>query len=147
MSSTDKHFLISKTPNLRKTAAERRHNDFLHKIGECAVSARSHPIEAAHIRFAADEFAKELTGISRKAHPQWILPLHRDQHREQHDMGCEEDYWRSKGWLPFCSTLSPLVLSAKLWKISQDVDGLPESERIILAKTEIHKHRWKVATS
>lgn len=81
----------------------------------CLVSGRPGPCDAAHIRYAAPQWGKPITGIATKPADMWAVPLSHDVHMEQHSMG-EAKFWRSVG-------IDPLVAAHRLWTVSGDTEA------------------------
>lgn len=70
------------------------------------------PVEAAHIRYADDTYAKRGSGLQQKPHDCWAVPLAADQHRLQH-AGGERAYWERIG-------IDPIIIAAFLYAHSGD---------------------------
>lgn len=77
----------------------------------CLVSGRRDGIEAAHVRYGDALFAKRETGKGEKPSDCWAVPLHRDQHRDQHARGDEAAWWRSVG-------IDPLQVALALHRVT-----------------------------
>lgn len=50
----------------------------------CLICARPGPNDPAHLRSAALQYGKRLTGMAEKSDDRWALPLCRHHHAEQH---------------------------------------------------------------
>lgn len=70
------------------------------------------PVEAAHIRYADDTYAKRGSGLQQKPHDCWAVPLAADQHRRQHSMA-ERAFWEGVG-------IDPVLIAALLYAHSGD---------------------------
>jgi hypothetical protein len=79
----------------------------------CLVTGRTDGVEAAHIRYGDILFGKRETGKGEKPSDCWVVPLHRDRHRDQHLHGDERDWWRRLG-------IDPLQVALALHRISGD---------------------------
>jgi hypothetical protein len=90
---------------------DRGHLAFLRSL-PCLVTGRSDGIEAAHIRFADDTYAKRGSGLQQKPHDCWAVPLSADEHRRQHSIS-ERDYWIDTG-------IDPVLIAALLYCHSGD---------------------------
>ncbi len=82
----------------------------------CLVSGQRSGIEAAHIRYSDQRFAKRQVGIGEKPDDRWTVPLHYDLHRTgpeaQHNSN-ERAWWRARG-------IDPVVVAAALYANSGD---------------------------
>ena len=82
----------------------------------CIVSGRRQGIEAAHIRYSDQRFAKRQVGIGEKPDDCWTVPLHHEMHRTgsdaQHSSN-ERAWWRARG-------IDPVVVAAALYSVSGD---------------------------
>jgi hypothetical protein len=91
----------------------RRHRDKSHlkfvASQPCLVCGRS-PSDAHHLRFAQPR------AMGRKTSDEFVVPLCRADHRENHRVGKEELWWKSKG-------INPLKCAAELWMISRGIKG------------------------
>lgn len=61
------------------------HRAWVRKHYCCVPGCPSDLIEAAHVRKGLPE--GEQAGMGQKPHDRWCIPLCRDHHREQHDLG------------------------------------------------------------
>lgn len=75
-------------PNERWSTAEKRHFEFLHHLGRCALTGRTDGIEVAHIRIHA--------GMALKPNWRHTLPLHHLVHAAQERAGT--DWWGELGF-------------------------------------------------
>lgn len=57
--------------------------------------------DAAHIRSGNEKIGKRSTGLGEKPSDQWVTPLCREHHDEQHKAGDELKWWASKNLDPF----------------------------------------------
>ena len=87
------------------------HLDFIRSLPCLITGARD--VEAAHIRYGNMRWGKRSTGIGEKPDDQWVVPLSQKVHREQHDFGDEELWWREKG-------IDPVLIALALWRASGD---------------------------
>ena len=78
---------------------------FLHQL-PCVVT-KSMPVEAAHVSFAAPEYAHYGRSKGTKASDRWAVPLSPYEHRRQHSMN-EEAYWLEVG-------IDPHKLALVIW--------------------------------
>ena len=69
------------------------HLEFIRSL-PCVVSGMT-PVDAAHIRFGDESYAKRETGMGEKPNDWWTVPLHRDLHQDQHAHN-EREWWASK---------------------------------------------------
>ena len=109
----------------RKTSPdEKARYEFLHAIGFCAVTGKSGDIHAAHIRGADSLFGKTESGMARKPHYVWTLPLLSTEHAAQHRMG-ESSYWNSSGYPWRDITRGPMAAALMLegYRTMDDVAG------------------------
>lgn len=79
----------------------------------CLVTGRGDGIEAAHCRYGDAVFGKRETGKGERPDDRWALPLHRDQHKDQHAHGDERDWWAKLG-------IDPLQICLALYHVSGD---------------------------
>lgn len=82
----------------RKPAKSKAYLAWIHEL-PCVVTGR-HGVEAAHLSFAATEYAHYGRAKGRKAPDRWALPLCSQEHHKQHDMGDERAYWQHTGINP-----------------------------------------------
>ena len=104
--------------------SEKARYAFLHEIGICAVTGREGDIHAAHIRGPDSLFGKTESGMGRKPHWVWTIPLSPAMHTLQHTMS-EKQFWDSHGY-PFRDIAKgPLAAALVLEGFRQlgDVDG------------------------
>jgi len=96
-------------PGLAADPIRLRDKDHLRLVaGEpCLVCGRQ-PAEAHHLRFAQPR------AMSRKPGDQFTVPLCRLHHRELHDRGDEEAWWRER-------TTDPMDEAQRLWAMSRPV--------------------------
>lgn len=87
------------------------HLEFVRQL-PCLVTGRTVGIEAAHIRFADDTYAKRGSGLQQKPHDCWAVPLTAEQHRLQHTKA-ERDFWDKVG-------IDPVLIAALLYCHSGD---------------------------
>lgn len=87
------------------------HLDFIRSLRCLITGARE--VEAAHIRYGNMRWGKRSTGIGEKPDDQWVVPLSTKMHREQHDFGDEELWWREKG-------IDPVLVAMALWRATGD---------------------------
>lgn len=99
--------LRQKNPRVK----DRGHLAFIRSL-PCLVSGRTDSIEAAHIRYADDAYAKRGSGMAQKPHDCWAVPLSADQHRRQHSMS-EREFWIDAG-------IDPVLIAALLYCHSGD---------------------------
>ena len=70
----------------------------------CLICGRA-PSDAHHLRFAQPR------AMGRKSSDEFVVPLCRTHHRQNHQTGREESWWASV-------SIDPLEIAAKLWRIS-----------------------------
>lgn len=70
----------------------------------CLICGRA-PSDAHHLRFAQPR------AMGRKSSDEFVVPLCRTHHRENHQTGREESWWASV-------SIDPLDIATKLWRIS-----------------------------
>lgn len=80
----------------------------------CVVTGRRDGIEAAHVRYGDPIFGKRETGKGERPDDRWALPLHCDQHRDQHAHGDERGWWKN------IIRMDPLQVCLALYHISGD---------------------------
>ncbi len=96
----------------RKRVKNDAHLDFIRSL-PCVITG-THPVEAAHIRYASRIYGKRATGAGEKPDDAWTIPLSPAKHREQHGMD-EEMFWLRHG-------IDPLQVAAALYANSGDDD-------------------------
>lgn len=72
-------------------------------------------VDAAHLRYAEELYAKDHTGMQEKPSDCWTVPLAHDVHMDQHRFG-EREWWKERG-------VDPIVVAAFLWAHSGDDDA------------------------
>jgi len=84
---------------LRQRAPRIEHPAYLAYVRTlpCTVSGRPAPSDPAHLRSAAPQYGKRLTGMQEKPDDGWVLPLSRDMHEAQHRHGDELAWWSLNG--------------------------------------------------
>jgi hypothetical protein len=87
------------------------HLRFIRSLPCLVTGARD--VEAAHIRYGNMRWGKHSTGMGEKPDDQWVVPLSTKMHREQHDFGDEELWWRQKG-------IDPVLIAMALWRATGD---------------------------
>jgi len=89
----------------------RRHRDKEHLkfVGSqpCLICSKS-PSDAHHLRFAQPR------ALGRKASDEFVVPLCRAHHQENHRVGREENWWKNKG-------IDPLKQASDLWMTSRGI--------------------------
>ena len=108
----------------RPTTAEKGRYAFLHEIGVCAVTGREGDIQVAHIRSPDPFFGKTESGMGRKPHWVWTLPLSFEAHTSQHRSN-ERAWWSVHGFDWDDRVASPLVAALALegFRSMDDVEG------------------------
>lgn len=96
------------------------HLDYIRSL-PCIVTGRLNQVQAAHIRYGDLSYGKRETGAGEKPDDRWCLPLHRDEHCDQHKHG-EREWWIARG-------IDPLRVACALWGASGD----EEAGRLIIA--------------
>lgn len=109
-----------KRTSFRKTAAEKRGFQFLHRL-PCVISGKTHPIQAAHISYADSMFNKPIKGHNLKADFVYVVPMTQPLHREQERLG-EKPFWIKYGFDPDDVLLSPLTFALSLSGFTQIED-------------------------
>lgn len=94
----------------RPRREERDHLTFIRDLPSCISGKR--PCDPCHIRFGDLRYGKRETGVSEKPSDQWVLPLTRAEHDDQHS-GNERAFWARHG-------IDPLALALKLYGCSGD---------------------------
>lgn len=84
--------MISRQPRIEDAA----HLASIRKM-PCLVCGRPGPSDPAHIRSASRQYGKRLTGLGEKPSDQWVLPMCRRCHEDQHRWGNELGWWGGKG--------------------------------------------------
>jgi hypothetical protein len=105
-------FSISK-PTVAKKPRQQimAHLAFIRSLPCLVTGARD--VEAAHIRYGNMRWGKRTTGMGEKPDDQWVVPLSQKMHREQHDFGDEELWWREKG-------IDPVLVAMAMWRATGD---------------------------
>jgi hypothetical protein len=89
----------------------RRHRDKTHlrfvALQPCLICERA-PSDAHHLRFAQPR------ALGRKNSDEFVVPLCRTHHRQNHQVGDEAAWWRK-------SRIDPLQVASRLWSISRGV--------------------------
>ena len=108
----------------RATTAEKARYDFLHEVGICAVTGIRGDIQVAHIRGPDALFGKTESGMARKPHWGWTMPLLRDEHERQHRWG-ENEYWDWAGYPWRDITRGPMAAALVLegFRSMDDAEG------------------------
>lgn len=82
----------------------------------CLICHRAPCGEAAHVRYASDEYGKREPGIGAKPSDRWTVPLCHEHHMAQHSVG-EKPWWRQHG-------IDPLRVATMLSIASPDLDAM-----------------------
>jgi len=90
---------------------DKAHLDFIRSL-PCLVTGKR-PVEAAHLRYPDLRYGKTSVGMGEKPDDRWTVPLHRDQHRDQHAAGDERGWWASHG-------IDPVPVAMALSQCGQD---------------------------
>lgn len=69
--------------------------------------------DPAHVRYADERYGKQQTGAGIKPNDQWVVPLCREHHDNQHDWGDEREWWSHRG-------IDPLQAAVRLYAVSGD---------------------------
>ena len=89
----------------------RRHRDKTHlrfvALQPCLICGRA-PSDAHHLRFA------QRRALGRKNSDEFVVPLCRMHHSQNHQVGDEFEWWKSSG-------IDPLQVASRLWGISRGV--------------------------
>jgi hypothetical protein len=89
----------------------RRHRDKTHlrfvALQPCLICGRA-PSDAHHLRFAQQR------ALGRKSSDEFVVPLCRMHHSQNHRVGDEVEWWRTSG-------IDPLQVANRLWSISRGV--------------------------
>lgn len=93
----DKSVLIFGEPRRKR---DKQHLRFVASL-PCLICGRA-PSDAHHLRFAQPR------AMGRKSSDEFVVPLCRTHHRENHQTGCEESWWASV-------SIDPLEIATKLW--------------------------------
>lgn len=82
-------------------------------------------VDAAHVSYAAPEYAAHGRGKSQKVSDKWVLPLSRQKHRDQHLIN-EKVFWKEQG-------IDPHLICLVLFSIYNELgdDGLPVAARYL----------------
>jgi ERF superfamily len=127
-STAGKETIKTSTPDLNATSVvkfdksmlylsePRRHRDKLHlrfvSLQPCLMCGRT-PSDAHHLRFAQPR------ALGRKASDEFVVPLCRTHHRQNHQVGDEVSWWKPSG-------INPIAVASRLWSISRGVGGKTE---------------------
>ncbi|EJN07922.1 Protein of unknown function (DUF968) [Bradyrhizobium sp. YR681] len=89
--------------------------------------------EAAHVRLASAAFGKS-SGLQKKPHDQWALPLCRDDHlnarHAQHKRN-EEAFWRALG-------INPLLIAQRLYAQRGDLVAMRAVAIVAISERTLH---------
>jgi hypothetical protein len=89
----------------------RRHRDKPHlrfvALQPCLLCGRS-PSDPHHLRFA------QLRAMGRKNSDEFVVPLCRTHHRQNHQVGDEVSWWKQ-------TKIDPLKVALRLWQVSRGV--------------------------
>jgi hypothetical protein len=89
----------------------RRHRDRVHlrfvASQPCLVCGRS-PADAHHLRFAQPR------AMGRKTSDEFVVPLCRTHHRQNHQLGDERAWWN-------VIAINPLLVAERLWQVSRGI--------------------------
>lgn len=104
--------------------SEEGHYGFLHEVGVCALTGQETALEIEHMREIAYPLNKGVTGMAKKPHYAWTIPLAAELHQERHQMGASA-FWRSRGWPVEDHLSGPLPACLVLFAMSclQDAEG------------------------
>ncbi len=96
---------------------------FIHELPCVATGILGH-IQVAHIRGPDALFGKKETGMARKPHWTWTLPLRQEEHARQHQCG-EAKYWTWPRYPWRDITRGPMAAALLLegFRAMDDVDG------------------------
>jgi hypothetical protein len=127
-STSAKETIKTSTPDLNATSVikfdksmlylsePRRHRDKLHlrfvSLQPCLMCGRT-PSDAHHLRFAQPR------ALGRKTSDEFVVPLCRTHHRQNHQVGDEVSWWKPSG-------INPIAVANRLWSISRGVGGKTE---------------------
>jgi hypothetical protein len=93
----------------------RRHRDKIHlrfvALQPCLLCGRT-PSDPHHLRFAQPR------ALGRKTSDEFVVPLCRAHHNQNHQVGDEESWWQRNG-------IDPLPVANRLWEISRR--GVPDN--------------------
>ena len=91
----------------------RRHRDKTHlrfvALQPCLLCGRN-PSDAHHLRFAQPR------AMGRKTSDEFVVPLCRTHHRQNHQVGDELSWWKQSG-------IDPLPVARRLWETSRGGSG------------------------
>jgi hypothetical protein len=91
----------------------RRYRDKTHlrfvSLQPCLLCGRT-PSDPHHLRFA------QFRALGRKTSDEFVVPLCRTHHRQNHQVGDEVSWWKRSG-------IDPIVVANRLWSISRGVAG------------------------
>lgn len=111
---------LTEAPRWRQPRVrDKAHCEFVRQL-PCLITGRTDATEACHIRYADAAYRKRETGKGEKPSDRWIVPLHRDQHADQHRHG-ERGWWAKRG-------IDPLRIAQELYQVSGDTE---RAEQII----------------
>lgn len=79
----------------------------------CLITGKR-PVEACHIRYADPRYGKRDTGGQEKPHDFFVVPMHPDLHREQHEAG-ERAFWDKYN-------IDPCQVALALYSVTGDDD-------------------------
>jgi ERF superfamily/Putative HNHc nuclease len=90
---------------------QRRHRDKVHlrfvASQPCLICGRS-PADAHHLRFAQPR------AMGRKTSDEFVVPLCRTHHRQNHQLGDERAWWN-------VIAINPLLVAERLWQLSRGI--------------------------
>ena len=93
----------------------RRHRDKTHlrfvALQPCLLCGRN-PSDPHHLRFAQSR------AMGRKTSDEFVIPLCRTHHRQNHQVGDELSWWKQRG-------IDPLPVARRLWETSRGGSGKP----------------------
>jgi len=91
----------------------RRHRDKLHlrfvALQPCLVCGRT-PSDPHHLRFAQPR------ALGRKTSDEFVVPLCRNHHDQNHQVGDEVSWWKQRN-------VDPIAVANRLWSISRGAEG------------------------
>jgi len=97
--------------SILKFGEVRRHRDKTHlrfvALQPCLVCGRA-PSDPHHLRFAQPR------ALGRKTSDEFVVPLCRTHHRQNHQVGDEAAWWKPTG-------IDPILVANRLWAISRGV--------------------------
>jgi hypothetical protein len=95
----------------RKRKKHPRHLAWIRTL-PCLCCRRPHMSEAAHVRYSDEEYRKRSVGIGEKPDDEWVVPLCRSCHADQHQHN-EREWWEKRG-------VDPIAVAQALWHKSGD---------------------------